>query len=97
MLGGNLVFDSGDKLEQITEAAFPNLPPAFPAVFNASNANNNFDDRSDNKGPEPEGVTVAKVFGRTYAFICLERIGGVVIFDCKRAEASAFCPVRKQP
>lgn len=49
--------------------------------FNASNTNNSRDDRSDNKGPEPEGVTVGKAFGREYAFIGLERIGGVLVYD----------------
>ncbi len=39
------------------------------------------DDRSDDKGPEPEGVTVASLFGRTYLFVMLERIGGVVVYD----------------
>ncbi len=71
---GRLVFDSGDMLEQLTAAA-------FPANFNASNNNNTRDDRSDDKGPEPEGVTVARVFGRLYLFVMLERIGGVVVYE----------------
>ena len=53
---GQLVFDSGDLLEQITAAA-------LPTRFNASNTNNTRDDCSDDKGPEPEGVTVASLFG----------------------------------
>jgi len=72
--GGRLVFDSGDELEQITAAA-------FPANFNASSTNNTRDDRSDDKGPEPEGVTVHNLFGRNYLFVMLERIGGIVIYD----------------
>ena len=72
---GALVFDSGDQIEQIT-AQF------LPAFFNSSNdSNNSFDTRSDNKGPEPEGVTVGELYGRTYAFIGLERIGGVIVYD----------------
>jgi hypothetical protein len=77
---GNLVFDSGDMLEQITSLA-------FPEYFNASNDANEddgapaIDDRSDNKGPEPEAVTIAKIRGQHYAFIGLERIGGVAVFD----------------
>jgi 2',3'-cyclic-nucleotide 2'-phosphodiesterase/3'-nucleotidase/5'-nucleotidase len=71
---GALLFDSADSLEQLTAAA-------FPANFNASNDNNTMDDRSDDKGPEPEGVTVASLFGRTYLFVMLERIGGVVVYD----------------
>ena len=73
---GALVWDSGDDLEQLTAAA-------LPAHFNADNAgsNNNRDNRSDNKGPEPEGLVVGKAYGRTYAFVGLERIGGVVVCD----------------
>lgn len=40
----------------------------YPTRFNASNDNQNFDDRSDDKGPEPEGVVVGKVGRETYAF-----------------------------
>jgi hypothetical protein len=42
-----------------------------------------FDDtRSDNKGSEPEGVTIGVVNGRTLAFVGLERGGGgVMVYD----------------
>jgi hypothetical protein len=40
-----------------------------------------FDTRSDNKDPEPEGLTVEKISGRCYAFIVLERFGGVMVYD----------------
>ena len=46
---GQLVFDSGDALELITA-------DVYPSNFNASNTSNTFDDRSDDKGPEREGV-----------------------------------------
>jgi hypothetical protein len=71
---GNLVWDSGDQFEQITAAT-------FPANFNASHSNNDFDNRSDDKGPEPENVVVGKIDGRQYAFIGLERIGGVMVYE----------------
>lgn len=71
---GELVFDSGDQFEQLTAAL-------YPTGFNASNSNNNRDDRSDNKGPEPEGVVLGKVAGRMLAFIGFERIGGVALYD----------------
>jgi hypothetical protein len=80
---GQLVFDSGDDLEQITAAA-------FPAFFNASNDDNAFDSRSDNKGPEPEAAMVAEIAGRNYAFIGLERIGGILLFDVTNPTAPAF-------
>jgi hypothetical protein len=40
-----------------------------------------FDDgRSDNKGPEPEGVTTATIGGVPYAFVGLER-SLILVFD----------------
>lgn len=72
---GELVYDSGDLIEQITAAAFPD-------DFNSDNEeNDSFDDRSDDKGPEPEGVAIGTIGSRTYAFIGLERMGGVAVFD----------------
>ena len=50
-------------------------------VFNSNGTAATFDTRSDNKGPEPEGVVLGKAFGRTYAFIGLERTAGVMVYD----------------
>lgn len=81
---GSLVFDSGALIEQITAAAFPD-------EFNSNNdENGSFDDRSDNKGPEPEGVVVGLVNDVPYAFIGLERIGGVLVFDVSDPAAPVF-------
>lgn len=82
---GALVWDSGDQLERITAA-----DPVFGALFNASNGNNNFKNRSDNKGPEPESVAVAVIGDATYAFIGLERIGGVMTYDVSDPTAPVF-------
>lgn len=71
-----LVYDSQDDMEQITAA-----DPIFGALFNASNDNNNFKNRSRAKGPEPEGLALANIKGRTYAFITLERTGGCMVYD----------------
>jgi Choice-of-anchor I domain len=80
---GALVWDSGDRLEQITAAA-------VPANFNASNDTNAFDNRSDDKGPEAESVVVGKVSGKTYAFVGLERVGGIAVFDVSIPTAPVF-------
>lgn len=72
---GALVWDSGDQLERLVAGE-------LPGAFNADNEeNDSFDSRSDNKGPEPEGITVGEVRGRTYAFAGLERVGGIVAYD----------------
>jgi len=72
---GRQVYDSGSIMERRTAAAFPD-------DFNSTNdENGSFDNRSDDKGPEPEGVVTGKLKGRTFAFVGLERIGGIMIFD----------------
>jgi hypothetical protein len=81
--GGTLVSDSGDELERITAAA-------YPQNFNATNTGNTFDNRSDDKGPEPEGIALGTIDGRLYAFITLERIGGVMVYDVSDPAAPVF-------
>ena len=78
-----IVFDSAEQLECITNAL-------VPANFNASNSNNTKKDRSDDKGPEPEMVAVGEVEGRPLAFVALERIGGVVVYDISDPTAPVF-------
>ena len=52
------------------------------AIDRAAIAAGTYDDnRSDDKGSEPENVTVATIDGRIYAFVALERSGGVASFD----------------
>jgi hypothetical protein len=80
---GSLVWDSGDAFECITAAT-------FPANFNASNSNDTFDNRSDDKGPEPESVVVGRIGARQYAFVALERIGGVMVYDVTNPTAPVF-------
>ena len=80
---GDLVYDSGDEIEQHVAAQ-------LPSVFNASSTNNSKDDRSDNKGPEPEGLAIGKIDGKTYLFLGLERIGGVMVYDISNPVAPRF-------
>jgi hypothetical protein len=76
--GLDQVFDSGDQLERITAA-----DATYGSIFNANNSlvAPARKDRSDNKGPEPEGVTVATINDKIYAFVTLERIGGVMVYN----------------
>ncbi|WP_341706027.1 choice-of-anchor I family protein [Halopseudomonas sp.] len=83
---GHLVWDSADKIEQYfaSDACMLGAERTIPCTdyFNATHdEGNTFDNRSDNKGPEPEGVTVGKLGNKTFAFIGLERIGGVMAWD----------------
>ncbi|MEO0805960.1 MAG: esterase-like activity of phytase family protein [Cyanobacteria bacterium J06643_4] len=73
---GNIVFDSGDQIARITAEQAPEL-------FNANDGDpEEFDNRSDNKGAEPEAVTTGVIGGRPYAFVGLERAGGgVLVYD----------------
>jgi len=82
---GNIVFDSGDQLERITAQQ-------APTFFNSDGLGTtaNFDTRSDNKGPEPEGVVTGVINGRTYAFIGLERVGDVIVYDVTNPTAPTF-------
>jgi hypothetical protein len=80
---GGLVFDSGDQFERILAMLSPNN-------FNLSNTKTKQEDRSDNKGAEPEGLTIGAVDGRTYAFIGLERQGGIMVYDISNPGSVAF-------
>ena len=82
---GNLVYDSGNDFEVITAA-----DATYGGIFNASNSNNSFKNRSDNKGPEPEGVIVEEIEGSYYAFVLLERVGGVMVYDVTDPAAPVF-------
>ncbi|MFF0991351.1 choice-of-anchor I family protein [Kocuria nitroreducens] len=80
---GDVVFDSGAQFEEITAERYPEF-------FNSNHTETNFEGRSDDKGPEPEGVVVGEIDGHTYAFISLERIGGVMVYDITDPENAEF-------
>ncbi|MGD8842317.1 MAG: choice-of-anchor I family protein, partial [Gammaproteobacteria bacterium] len=68
-----LVFDSGDDMEQI-------IARALPDDFNVSESANDFDARSDSRGPEPEHLAAGEIGSQVYVFIAFERIGGVMVY-----------------
>ncbi|KAB0466051.1 choice-of-anchor I family protein [Vibrio kanaloae] len=81
---GELVFDSGDDFARI-------VLEQDPANFNSTNDNNQSgDDRSDDKGAEPEAVEVAEINGKHYAFIGLERQGGIMVYDVTQPKSASF-------
>ncbi len=71
---GLVVYDSGDDFERITASV-------HGAQFNNGDDENEGDSRSENKGPEPEALTVGQIVDRTYAFIGTERMGGIFVYD----------------
>ena len=77
------VYDSGSDFEAITAKV-------LPEYFNCSNDDKSFDDRSGKKGPEAESVVTGEINGKTYAFIGLERIGGIMIYDITDPAESKF-------
>lgn len=81
---GDLVYDSGDDIEEITAEVYPD-------DFNADNdENNSFDGRSPAKGPEPEAIEVGGIGSRTFAFVGLERIGGIMVYDVTNPASPVF-------
>lgn len=72
---GRLVFDSGNDFETT-------LARQYPDSF--------VDKRSDDKGPEPEGITLGRFGGRTFAFVGLERSGGIMTYDITNPRSPNF-------
>jgi len=75
----NVIADTGDELEQFT-AEFD------PDTFNTNHTPEDdgtfpIDNRSDNKGPEPEGIDTGEIDGSPYAFLSNERQGGIFAYD----------------
>ncbi len=68
------VRETGGEFEAI-------LARDYASIFNVNQNSGPIDARSDDKGPEPEGVTIGTVGGRIYAFVTLERVGGVMTYD----------------
>jgi chitodextrinase len=77
------VYDSGSDFERV-------IANRLPAHFNASHSSTTMDNRSTRKGPEPESIELGKIGDRTYAFVGLERIGGVMVYDVTNPEQPQF-------
>lgn len=81
--GLKAVYSSGNDFEKITAEV-------LPEYFNCSNDTIELEDRTGKKGPEPEGITTGIVDGKTYAFIALERIGGIMMYDVTNPSKTEF-------
>ena len=82
---GDLIWDSGEMFERLSQAFHETL-----TRFNTTNSANDLDNRSDDKGIEPESVVLGTVAGRLYAFIGLERDSGIVVLDLSTPESPTF-------
>ncbi len=65
---GNLVYDSGSDM-------------AMKTIMNSPQGKKDFRKRSDDKGVEPEAITVGVVDGKTLAFVGLERVNAIMVYD----------------
>ena len=81
---GAQVADTGNIMELVTATI-------LGSDFNSTNdENDSFDNRSDDKGPEPEGIAIGMVGDRPIAFVGLERVGGVMVFDLSDPRAPKY-------
>lgn len=82
---GQLVWDSGNQFAK-------KIAELRPEDFNGQLEDGKYqmDDRSDDKGGEPESVTVGTLNDRQYAFIGQERTGGIFVYDVTNPEAPSY-------
>jgi hypothetical protein len=80
---GQQVFDSGNDLERIAAGVHGDK-------FNSNHLTVEGDNRSDDKGPEPEALALGQINGRTYAFIGTERMSGIYVYDISNPYAPQF-------
>ena len=83
---GDLVFDSGDAIEQFLASDDCKLGSDRSIdcadYFNTGHDEGDaMDSRSDAKGPEPEGLTIGQIGDKHFLFLGLERMGGVLVYD----------------
>ena len=82
-----LVFDSGDD---IAKRVYSYDAESLNATSDNNDLTETADNRSDDKGVEPEAVEVALINGEAYAFVGLERQGGVMVYNITNPQAPVF-------
>ena len=93
---GELVWDSGSQFEEIALRD-------YPAAFNSDSSDSaatpqlmvsgqpaRMDRRSTSKGVEPEALAVGTIGAQTFAFVGLERMGGIMVYDVSNPTAPSF-------
>lgn len=80
---GLQVFDSGNDFERIAAGVHGDK-------FNSNHLTVAADNRSDDKGPEPEALALGQINGRTYAFIGTERMSGIYVYDISNPYSPQF-------
>lgn len=86
------IWDSGKLLEEIQIGAFgvANINGSHALTADKSTVNYTAQDRSDDKGSEPEGVAVGRVGSSRVAILGLERMSALVIFDVTTPSNPSF-------
>lgn len=89
---GVALWDSGALLDQIQTSAFgvANINGSHSYSSDKSTMNYVGQDRSDDKGAEPEGVAIGMVGDRRIAVLGLERMTALAIFDITAPLAPVF-------
>lgn len=85
---GAVVFDSGSQFERLV--AQYRVPNAFNNDSRGAEPDVISDNRSDNKGPEPEAVALGEIGGKVFAFIGLERDSGIMVYDITNPAKAQF-------
>lgn len=93
---GSLVWDSGSAFEEVALRDYPNAfnsdssTSAGSSVAMVQGQPGRFDGRSTSKGVEPEALAVGSVGSQSFAFIGLERMGGIMAYDISNPNAPKF-------
>jgi len=99
---GQKVWDSGSQFEEIIQRDFPSCfnsdastSAGSAALIAASVCTSaRMDGRSDDKGVEPEALAVGTIGAQTFAFIGLERVSGVMVYDISSPTSPRFVTYR---